>query len=134
LLSLGACRQPIKVDPSGSQFIPREVALERLKEVLPTAESAVDMVGKVTAPAKDILKWTVDENGIGFEVAGKDPVRIEFSEITSTRLDLIGLVYQVRLFTPKQTQPKKDHIHFNWRSQPPARDAIELIEALRRPR
>ena len=41
LLLTASCRQPIVVDTSAAKLIPRDVAIDRLKEALATADVAV---------------------------------------------------------------------------------------------
>lgn len=132
LLALGsACRQPVPVDTSQAQFIPVPVAVDNLRELLPTAEVVGCTVPKALFEQKEIKEWKVDATAVEFRVEGRAPFRVAYSEITSTQVDKILGGFQVRLFTAAQTDPKKHHFHFNFRDDVPARRAIELIDALR---
>jgi len=129
-LSAG-CRQPVPVDTSQAQFIPVPVAVENLRELLLTAEVVGCTVPKAIFEQKEIKEWKVDAAAIEFQVEGRPPFRVGYPDITATRVDRILGGYQVRLFTAAQTDPKKDHVHFNLRDETRARRTIELIDALR---
>lgn len=133
VLLVSACRQPVPVDTSSAKFIPRELAVQKLKELLPTADTLGSTVPKTSIWTRDEVKeWKVDDKGVEYVVPGKEPYRFTFAEITSTRLDRVTVYYQVRIFTPAQPNPKKDHFHFSWRSEESARTVMELLEAMTR--
>jgi hypothetical protein len=113
LLAALGCRQQMLVDTSESAFIPRDVALDGLKEVLLTADGA---------PPVD-----VDDEALELRPPGRVPLRVAFKDLSATRLDKVALYYQVRLFTPE----RPDILRLNWTSEAPARRALELIDALR---
>ena len=108
LLGVLGCRQQLLVDTSESAYIPRDVALDGLKELLATSDGA---------PAIN-----VDDDGLRL------PDRqIAFKDIRATRLDKVALYYQVRLFTSEEP----DVLRLNWIHEAPARRALELLDALR---
>jgi len=132
-LLCAACRQPVAVDTSSAKFIPRELAVEKLKEFLPTADTLGCTVPKSSIWAREEVKeWKVDDKGVEYVVPGKETARFAYADITSTRLDRVTAYWQVRIFTPAQTNPKKDHFHFSWRSEQSAKTVVELFEALTR--
>ena len=130
LLLAAACRQTIPVDTSTAKLIPRDVAVERLKEALSTADVAARTVPKHSLDRAEIKEWVVDDQGLEARAEGKDSIRVAFQEVTGTRLDKVNLFYQVRIFTPAQPNPKKDYVHFNWATEAQARRALELLDAL----
>jgi len=131
-LAAGGCRQPVVIDTSGAQFIPTPVALENLRTLLPTADVVGCRAPKAIHEQAEVKEWKVDAEAIEFRVSGQAPLRLVFSEISSTRLERLMNSWQVRVFTPAQPDPKKDHFYFTWwRSEESARRAIELIDALR---
>lgn len=137
LLALAApcCRQPMVVDTSGAEMIPAEVAVAKLRELLPTVDVVGCTVPRAIYTGAEVSVWKVDGKGVEFQAAGKEPLRLAYADITGARLDRLGGTdYQVRIFTPAQENPKKDHFHFNWKDEAKARRALELIEALRRKR
>lgn len=130
-----SCRQPMVVDTSGAEMIPAEVAVAKLGELLPTVNVVGCSVPRAIYNGTEIQEWKVDGKGVEFRAGGKDPLRFMYAEITSARLDRLGgSDFQLRIFTPAQENPKKDHFHFNWKDEATARRALELIEALRRKR
>lgn len=129
LVLAASCRQQIAVDTSGSRFIPRDVALERLREVLATADFTVCTVPKITLERLEIKEWKIDELGLEARGVG-ERIRVAFKDVTGTRLEVINGVYEVRIFTPAQTNPRKDYVHFDWMSEKPARRALELLDVL----
>jgi hypothetical protein len=130
LLLAASCRQQILIDTSEARFIPRDVALDDLKDLLATADVAECTLPKRCLRRDEIKEWVVDDDGLEARAEGKPPIRVDLKDVTSTRLDKIALYYQVRLFTPGQPNPKKDYVHFNWTSEGPARRTLELLESL----
>lgn len=130
LMLTAACRQPIVVDTSGSKFIPRDVAIERLKEVLATADTVGCTIPKQSLERTEIKEWKIDDLGLEARADGQVPIRVAFKDVTGTRLEQFNQVYLLRIFTPAQSNPRKDHVHFIWMSEKPARRALELLDAL----
>lgn len=131
LLLAVSCRLPIPVDTSQAKFIPREVALDELKGLLPTAERVGCSLPRGSFARTDVREWKIEDGGVEFKVEGREPFRFTFAEISSTRLDQLQLLYQVRVFAPAQPNVRKELFHFDWKEETPARRAIELLDALR---
>ena len=131
LLLSCSCRQAIVVDTSAAKLIPRDVAIDRLKEALAKADVAVCAAPKVTLDKAEIKEWKVDDEGIEARAEGKESIRVAFKDVTATRLDKYYLYFQVRIFTAAQPNPKKDHVHFHYATEEQARRALELLDALR---
>ena len=130
LLLTASCRQPILVDTSAAKLIPRDVAIDRLKEALAKADVTVCAAPKVTLEKAEIKEWKVDDLGLEAVAEGKEPIRVAFKDVTATRLDKYYLYCQVRIFTAAQANPKKDFIHFHYATEDQARRALELLDAL----
>lgn len=130
LMLTAACRQPISVDTSSSKFIPSDVAVERLKEVLATADTVGCTLPKHSLERSEIKEWKIDELGLEARAAGQVPIRVAFKDVTGVQLEQFNQIYLVRIFTPAQSNPRKDFVHFIWTSEKPARRALELIDAL----
>jgi hypothetical protein len=126
-----SCRRPILVDTSSSALIPRDLAIERLKETLATAEAAECTQPRNGLRQEEIKEWAVDDQGLEARAPGRASVGFAYKDVTATRLDKVNLFYQVRVFTPKQPHPKKDYVHFNFQDEAAARRALELLDALR---
>jgi hypothetical protein len=133
LVGAAACREPIPVDPERSVHIPSEVAVAKLREVLPAAEVVVCTAPRSIWTGAEIAEWKIDEKRVEYVPRGKEPAGFSFADVTSMRLDRLGGTdFQVRVFTPAQANPKKDYIHFDYKSEERARQAYECLEALRR--
>ncbi len=133
LFAVASCRQPLVVDTSGAEMIPAEVAVAKLRELLPTADVLGCTLPRAIYRGGDVKEWKVDEKGVEFSVPVKEPFRFAFAEATSVRIDRLGGTdYQVRIFTAAQPNPKKEYLYFTWKDEAKARRAYELIESLRR--
>lgn len=120
LLALLACRQQLRVDTSESAYIPRDVALDGLNELLPSAEGAEWAKRRV----EEVRAF---DEGLELRPPGGEPLRLDFKDVSGSRLDKVALYYQVRLFTAEQP----DLVRLNWTSEADARRALELLDALR---
>ncbi|HEX7898876.1 MAG TPA: hypothetical protein VF950_14020 [Planctomycetota bacterium] len=130
LLLAVSCRKPIRVDTSASKLIPRDVAMDKLKAAMATSDAAAYTTPKRSLEKDAIKEWHVDDLGFEARAEGQPPIRVEFKDVTETRLERVALYYQIRIFTAAQTNSKKDFAHFNWAAEEPARRALELIDAL----
>lgn len=129
--ALAACQQNLPVDRSAAAMIPREVAVAKLRELLPTADIVSCSLPVVRAPGPQVKSWQVDAQGLVFEVEDLAPLRLVYAEVTEVRLDKYVQYYLARLYTPAQAEPEREHFYFAWRTEEPARRAAELFEALR---
>jgi hypothetical protein len=131
-IAAASCRQPMAVDTSGAEMIPTDVAVTKLREVLPTADVLGCTVPRAIFEGKEVKEWKIDEKGVEFGAPPKS-YRFTFAEATSVRIERLGgSDYQVRIFTPAQPNPKKEHFYFTWKDEAKAKRAYELIESLRR--
>ena len=132
LLPAFSCKQPIEVDTSSAAFIPKEIAVEELKELLPTAEVVRCSLPKIILGAKEIKSWTVTDKELTFETEGREPFRLKFADITALKLNRLNMYYEVRAFTSLEPRTWKEHFRLNWKVESPARRTLELIESLRK--
>lgn len=130
LLVLTACRHPIAVDTSAAKLIPRDLAVEQLKEILAQAVYAACAAPRSSLERKETT-WEVKDDGLEARASGKASLRVAWKDVTGTRLDQVGLIYQVRFFTAAHPGPKEDFFRINWPKEAPARRALELVDALR---
>ena len=133
-LVLGAvtsCRNIIPLDTQGADAIPTEMAVAKLKELLPQAAYLSCTDPKASFMQSEIKGWTIDEKGIEFQTRNPEPFRLAYSEIQGADLGKVLVSYEVRVYTATAQNPRKDLFHFNWRQEEPARRAVELFEALR---
>ena len=135
VVALGACRRREErpVSKENAADIPREVALQKLKELLPTAESVACTHPKDSYKASEVKDWGVRPEGLRIApLKEKDPAfTVAFADIQQVRLDKYGRYFQVRLFAPPQTDAAKDLISFTWRTEEAPTRVVELIESLR---
>lgn len=136
LLALGAAcrkREELKVGREDAGDIPREVALQKLRDLLPTAEYVACTAPKDGYKASEVKTWSVGTDVLRIvPLKEKDPVfAVAYADIRQVRLDRIGKTLQVRLFAPAQADPAKDLLCFTWKNEEAAKQVVELFEALR---
>jgi hypothetical protein len=133
--ALGACRKREErlVSKENAADIPREVALQKLQELLPTAESAACTMPKDYYKASEVKEWGVRPEGLRIApVREKDPLfTVAFADISQVRLDKLGKTFHVRIFAKPQTDSGKDLLSFAWRTEEAPTRVVELLESLR---
>lgn len=123
-------RTPVPVDTSEVTDIPREVAVQKLRELLPTAEYTYCTKPKDTLKPSEIRAWIIKSDGIEID-AGKTPAFLLFyRHITNVKLELVGRYYTARVFTTMQPDPEKDHFQFLWKDEATAKSVVELLLSL----
>lgn len=135
LMMLAACRkrEEMKVSREDAQDIPREVAIQKLKELLPTAESTACTFPKESYKASEVKEWGVHADGLRIvPLKERNPtLSVVYLDVTQVRLDKVGRYFQVRIFAKPQADPSKDFLSFLWRAEEPAKQVVELLDALR---
>ena len=130
-----ACRrtQQVEVDTSQAQDTPRELAIEKLREVIPTAYQFGLTDPKYRWKLTRIEKWVVDAKGFEAHPVDVQAYRLDYASILSTRLEEGTKYSDVRLVTRAGTEETPEaSTYFTWRRDPDAaRRALELFEALR---
>jgi hypothetical protein len=133
-----ACKrkQQIAVDTSEARDIPREVALQKLQELLPTAVSVSSTVPKETYKASEVKEWRVGSLGLEVIPANvKDQsFSVAYAEMTSLRLDQSGKYFLARVYSTRQPDKAKEHLVITWTAQETAKQVVELLESLRQKR
>ncbi len=133
-----ACKkkQHIPVDTSEAKDIPREIALQKLQELLPTATYVSCTAPKEAYKAVDVKEWRV--GNLGLEIipfSSKDKtLTVAYAEMTEIRLDQSGKSYLARIFSTQQPEKGKEHLAFTWHVQETPRQIVELLEAVRQKR
>jgi hypothetical protein len=128
-LAAGSCLIPI--DTRGSAAIPTEVAVARLRELLPTAVYVGCTEPRVSFMKDDIQGWTVNEKGVEIRTRREEPFRLLWSDLRGAELMNVPLSYEVRVTMATPANPRKSLYRFSWKEEEPARRAVELLEALR---
>jgi hypothetical protein len=136
VLALGAAcrkREEVRVAVDDAGDIPREVALRRLRELVPTADSVACTAPKESYKSAEVKVWDVGPDALRVvPLREKDPTfAVKYADLTQVRLDRIGRSFQVRLFAPAHADAGKDYLSFVWRAEEPAKQVVELLEALR---
>ena len=124
-------RRPVAVDTSEAGDIPREVALQKLREILPTAEWTYCTLPKDSLKPSEIRAWSVRSEAIEIDLGKAKPLALVYREITDVKLELVGKYYTARIFTTVQPDKEKDHFQFLWKQESPAKSVVELLTSLK---
>jgi hypothetical protein len=133
-----ACKkkQHITVDTSEAKDIPREIAIQKLQELLPTATYVSCTSPKESYKALEVKEWRV--GNLGLEIipfSSRDKtLGVAFSEVTELRLDQSGKSYLARIFSSQQPEKGKEHLAITWTVQETAKQVVELLESVRQKR
>lgn len=125
-------RKAVPVDTSEAGDIPREVALQKLRELLPTAEYVYCTAPKTSLKGADIRTFTVRNDGIEMDYGKGKALQFSYSEITAVNLELIGKYYTARVFTSVQPEANREHFAYQWRQEDAAKRAVELLSSLKK--
>jgi hypothetical protein len=125
-------RKAVTVDTSEAGDIPREVALQKLRELLPTAEYVYCTLPKHTLKASEIRSWSIRNDAIDIDFGKGKLLQLQYAELTSVTLELSGKYYTARVFTTIQPDKEKDQFGFQWRQEDPAKRAVELLSSLKK--
>ena len=125
-------RKPVAVDPTEVGDIPREFALQKLRELLPTAEYTYCTNPKDSLKPSEIKAWNVRSELIQIDIGKPKPLELYYADITQVKLELAGKYYTARVHTTVQPDPDKDHFQFLWRQESPAKSVVELLLSLRK--
>ena len=129
LLALSSCAIPL--DPDASKSIPTELAVAKLREMLPKASYVSCLDPRVSIDQTDIEAWTVTGDALEFRSGGRDPFRIHWAACRGVELVKVPLRYELRLYMVVPGNPRKDLYHFYWKDETDARRAAELFDSLR---
>lgn len=135
ILALSACRthKPVQVDTTEAEDLPREVVIQKLSQLLPTAEHVYCTLPKVSVRPTEIKTWNIRNESIEIDYGKGSTLLLQTADILQVKLELIGRTYYTaRVWTTVQTEKDKDHFQFQWRSEESAKRAVELLASLRR--
>lgn len=125
-------RKPVAVDPTEVGDIPREFALQKLRELLPTAEYTYCTNPKDSLKPSEIKAWNVRSEVIQIDIGKPKPLELYYADITQVKLEHAGKYYTARVHTTVQPDPDKDHFQFLWRQESPAKSVVELLLSLKK--
>ena len=125
-LTAPACksRKPVTVDTSEAGDIPREVALQKLRELLPTAEYVYCTAPKDTLKAGEVKAYAVRNEAIEIDYGRGKSLILTYNLVTAVDLELVGKYYTARVFTSLQSDPNKEHFGFQWKQEDRAKQAV----------
>lgn len=120
------------LDKNEAADLPQATALQKLREMLPTAEYVYCTAPKWTLKQSDIQTWTVENDAIGIDHGKGSLLRLVFADITDVRLDSSGKYFYVKVFTPAQAEAEKPHFEFLFRIEDRAKQVGEVLLSLRK--
>jgi hypothetical protein len=123
-------RKPVPVDTSEASEIPREVALQKLRELLPTAEYLYCTAPKETLKGSEVRMWSVQTTLLDVDYGRGRKLTLTWADVATVNLEQIGKYYTAKVFT--SSQPEKEAFGFQWRQEDPAKRAVELLAALKK--
>lgn len=128
-LSPAACRARVKEPPPpDATDIPREVAVEQLRRLLPTCESLYCAAPSATLNPTKVTEWAIGDAELAFKDKS-DTYRLAYADITQVQLYKVGTkTFYARVFILGKS---KEHMYFRWLTEEPAKQAVELLEAVR---
>lgn len=124
-------RKPVAVDTSEAGDIPREIALQKLRELLPTMDYTYCTVPKDSLKPSEIRAWSVRSDMIEIDLGKAKPLQLVYREITDVKLELVGKYYTARVYTTVVPDKDKDHFQFLWKQENPAKSVVELLTSLK---
>jgi hypothetical protein len=129
-----ACRthKPVPVDTAEAEELPREVILQKLGQLLPTADYVSCSYPKTGVKPAEIKAWNVRSDAIEIEFGKGKTLVLPYADVTDVRLELVGRYYTARVFTTVQTEKDKDHFEFQWKVEESAKRAVEMLAALKK--
>jgi hypothetical protein len=121
----------VAVDTTEAADIPREIALQKLRDLLPTVDYTYCTLPKDSLKPSEIRAWIIRSEAIEIDLGKPKPLTLVYREITDVKLELVGKYYTARVFTTVQPDKEKDHFQFLWRQESPAKSVVELLTSLK---
>jgi len=131
--SLAACRshKTVAVSSQDTADLPRESAVQKLGEILPTAEYTHCTLPKWTLKPSEISSWNVENDAVTLTHGKGNSLRFAYADIRDVRVETSGKYYSVKVFTTIQTADK-EHYQFLWKTEEKAKQVAELKLSLRK--
>lgn len=128
-----ACRshKPVSVSSTEAADLPRESAVQKLGEILPTAEYTHCTLPKWSLKPSEISSWNVQSDAVILTHGKGNSLRLAYADIRDVRVETSGRYYAVMVFTTIQTE-SKEHYQFLWKSEERAKQAAELLLSLKK--
>jgi 2-oxoglutarate dehydrogenase complex dehydrogenase (E1) component-like enzyme len=123
-------RRPVAVDTSEAGEIPREVALQKLRELLPTAEYLYCTAPKETLKGSEVRGLSVQSSQIQIDHGRGKRLSLTYADIAIVNLEQVGKYYTARVYTAADAE--RELFGFQWRQEDPAKRAVELLASLKK--
>jgi hypothetical protein len=134
VVALVSCKshKPVPLDKTEAADLPQAATLQKLREMLPTAEYVYCYAPKWTLKPSEISTWTVENDAVTIEHGKGNQLRLGFADIQDVRLDVSGKYYYVKVFTSVQPERDKPQFEFLFRIQERAKEVGELLLAMKK--
>jgi hypothetical protein len=134
VVALVSCKshKAVPLDKTEAADLPQAATLQKLREMLPTAEYIYCTAPKLTLKPTEISTWTVENDAVSIEYGKGNTLRLPFADITDVRLDQSGKYSYVKVFTSVQPERDRAHFEFLFRIQERAKEVGELLLAMKK--
>jgi hypothetical protein len=134
VVALVSCKshKPVAVQPGEAADIPREVAVQKLGELLPTTEYVYCSAPKESLKPGEITLWKVVSDSVQIEFSKGRKLQLSFADIVDVKLELTGKYYTVKVYTTVQVDRARDHFQFLWKVEDRAKQVTELLLSLKK--
>lgn len=134
VVALVSCKshKPVAVQPGEAADIPREVAIQKLGELLPTAEYVYCSAPKESLKPSEITLWKVVGDSVQIEYGKGRKLQMNYADMVDVKLELAGRYYTVKVYTTVQVDRARDHFQFLWKAEDKAKPVTELLLSLKR--
>jgi len=134
VVTLLSCKtkKPVTLDRNETEGLPQAAALQKLRELLPTAEFVYCTAPKVTLKQAEISTWSIENDALGLEHGKGNTLKLSFGDISDVKLDMSGKYFYVKVFTLVQTEREKPHFEFLFRIEDRAKQVGELLLSLKK--
>ena len=134
VVALVSCKshKAVPLDKSEAADLPQAATLQKLREMLPTADYVYCYAPKATLKPTEISTWTVENDGITIDYGRGNSLRLSFADLSDVRLDVSGKYYYVKVFTLVQSERDRPHFEFLFRIQERAKEVGELLLAMKK--
>jgi len=134
IVALASCKthKSVPVQPGEAADIPREVAVQKLGEYLPTAEFVYCYAPKESLKPWDITLWKVVSDSVQIEFGKGRTLQLNYADMLDVKLELVGKYYTVKVYTTVQPDRAKEQFQFLWKAEERAKQVTELLLSLKK--
>ena len=134
VFALVSCKtkKPVQLDKESTADLPRESAIQKLREILPTTDYVYCTAPKWSLKQSEITTWSVENDALGIDHGKGNKLRLAFSDMTDVKVDASGRYFYVKVFTVVQTEQEKPHFEFLFKIEDRAKQVGELLLSLKK--